>query len=309
MIKTVEVADSAQGGLGWLNARKLRITASEVAAILGESPFATPLSIWLGKQPEAEPITSNNNMWWGSMNERNILDRYGLDTGTIVDGGGGLLVREDEPWLGASVDGFSYHKADPNPVVVEAKWAVNHSGWDMPPAHYWAQVQIQLFVCDLPFGVIAAAFARNQFEVFPVLRDDEWLDATIPYLRDWHSVYVSGREQPPETLPEDAPKLIELTKPDPSKSMEIEPGLWEQYVALAESHRKLTKELDAVKKDVKLQAGSATSLLVDGAEVATYRGFTSTGVDIAALKNDGIYEKYSKQREVRTLRLKKGKSK
>lgn len=53
--------------------RKDRITASDVPAIMGTSPWKTKLDVWLEKCMETEPLDPSPAMQWGSLLEDDII--------------------------------------------------------------------------------------------------------------------------------------------------------------------------------------------------------------------------------------------
>lgn len=60
----------------WLAARRKGITGTDIAAILGVSPWRTALDVYLEKRGEAAPVPVTEAMWWGTYLEQGIARRY-----------------------------------------------------------------------------------------------------------------------------------------------------------------------------------------------------------------------------------------
>ena len=137
----------APGTTAW--ARK--ITASKVAAILGLSPYDSPLSCWhrmkgnipLEQETEdhrrghyAEPAIL---AWWRDQHPE--IDEVDLQP---------QYRRPDLPWAAATPDARAWGGAQPV-VLAEAKTARNLDEWGEPgtdeiPAYYYVQTQFQMHV-------------------------------------------------------------------------------------------------------------------------------------------------------------------
>jgi putative phage-type endonuclease len=61
------------------------VTASEMAAIVGLSPYATALDVYLEKLGLVEPKEDSEAMYWGRVLEPHLLDRYANDFGVELE--------------------------------------------------------------------------------------------------------------------------------------------------------------------------------------------------------------------------------
>ena len=147
---TTETTELQQGSDDWFNARVGRVTASNVGALLGLSPFRKRQDVmrsmvreWHGALSE---FVGNVATEYGSMNEHLARTDYQLKTGNIVNATG---FHAYELWLGASPDGF----IDDGRGIIEIKCPYGLRNDEKPQfksieeqPHYYAQVQIQMFV-------------------------------------------------------------------------------------------------------------------------------------------------------------------
>jgi len=134
----------------WFEARRGRITASSVGAILGNSPNATRADVmrrmvreWHGAENE---FTGNIATEYGQRNEAGALAEYMMDTGNKVEAVG-FITRED--WAGASPDGLI--GAD-GLLEIKCPFGLRDAPSPVPfksladQQHYYDQVQFQLWV-------------------------------------------------------------------------------------------------------------------------------------------------------------------
>lgn len=221
----------------WFEVRKKRITGSIVGAILGMSPYMTRADAMrlmvreaLGAERE---FTGNPATEWGVANEPTARFEFELETGVTVSDAS-FVAHED--WLGASPDGHTddgglieikcpyYIRNDPEPVF--------KSIWDQE--HYYAQIQIQLFVtgCDICHFWQWAPRGHN-LEIVPIYQP--WLDLHLPVLRQFHAEFLHELgHNADEHL---APKRVVIDTPQAHLMIEEYDNLCEQ-IENAEARKK-----------------------------------------------------------------------
>ena len=184
----------------WLAARRKGIGASEIAAVLGISPWESPFSLFWRKvqgwdfEPSAE-------MEWGNRLEPAVAQKY-ADANPGVALVAGELMTGHEPWMLATPDrlvrelcsctpedcdwdngygvcrvceGWGYR---PTSRVLELKTAHSADGWGEPgtsdiPVHYRAQVQWQMAVVDVEWADLAVLIGGSDYREYTVLRDEK----------------------------------------------------------------------------------------------------------------------------------------
>lgn len=132
----------------WLRARTKGIGGSEVAAVLGLSPWESRFSLWHRKAGTVGPVEETSEMEWGKRLEHVILDKY-VENHPELDfdpdaARGTTWCHEDRPWQIVNPDLLAADR------VVEAKLSVFGDGWGAPgtdeiPIYYRTQV---LWYCD-----------------------------------------------------------------------------------------------------------------------------------------------------------------
>lgn len=162
----------------WLAMRQTILTASDVAAIMGASPWRDALDVYASKVmdrvggPEVPDI--NKPTFWGKLLEQTILrgvaDYYGWD----YMPGGALLVSREHAHLGATLDAEINRKDGHGWADNEGKTSVITKDWDEEseslPLHVLIQVQTQLLVTRAPYALVFALLQGSRpckVEVFP----------------------------------------------------------------------------------------------------------------------------------------------
>jgi len=148
-----------QGSLTWLDWRRWAVTASDVAAIAGLSPFATREQVMQQKLLGVNPV-STYAMQRGNRLEPVARRRFeGL---TRKDFPPVCVEQIDERWIRASLDGLS---SDGEILELKApNWQVHESALGgVVPDYYGAQVQWQLLTTGLDVAHFATITEHSKF--------------------------------------------------------------------------------------------------------------------------------------------------
>ena len=78
MTAPVFVGNFEPGSPQWQAARARGIGGSEIAAVLGLSPWESRFSLWHRKMGLAAPVAQNDVMYWGNRLEGVIRDEFNL---------------------------------------------------------------------------------------------------------------------------------------------------------------------------------------------------------------------------------------
>lgn len=194
------------------------IGSSDVAGILGESPWTSPWGVWsrLAGLTERDYSNSSVDTEDGNIMEPGIVARYGRERGIGVMPG--PLVTEPprigpESWMSCHEDAMT---ADW--VVVEAKAprTLTEGGWgpsgsSSAPRHYiiqglWLMLVMKSERCDL------VAFGRydrdDRFRVYPLPRRERLERAIVDRVRDWREAYVLTGTPPPVDSSNDCARAL-----------------------------------------------------------------------------------------------------
>jgi putative phage-type endonuclease len=182
--------------LQWLAARRELITASDVAAVIGEDPRRGALAVYAAKVGDIEQ-DETVPMRRGRRFEGAIADEYADQTGRPVSDLGAYVIQRhpDIPWLGATLDRVTVGSGStPAPADCDAplqiKMAIGSAReWkDGPPLHYVVQVQTEMACFGATWGALAALVGPGPLAAVDLVRDDAFFAALVPQLERfrWH---------------------------------------------------------------------------------------------------------------------------
>lgn len=145
--------------------RATGIGASEIAAVTGLSPWASPLDIYERKVAPVA-VAETEDMERGNRLEAALLDWTAARCDLIVRPNEELVRHPEHPFVIATPDGYGHERGDVlrAVAVVEVKSpGRTQADWTDPdddpcgfPDYYAAQVQWQLLAAQLPRAVLAA---------------------------------------------------------------------------------------------------------------------------------------------------------
>lgn len=165
----------------WLAWRRQGIGASDVAAVIGLSPWQSPYSLWAEKAGLIEPEADNDAMRHGRYAEHAIAawwnDNHTLQAAHPQT----WCVHPEHSWARATPDGALVEHGDQTfddaPALVEYKVA-DFKAWDDEiPLHYAAQGLWQMGVTGKE-SVVFAVMHGKRFAEYELVRNDDdiaWL--------------------------------------------------------------------------------------------------------------------------------------
>lgn len=166
----VHLTDAAVGSDGWHEARRTRINGSEIAAVMGISPYDSPFSLWHRKAGLISDIDTTDVMYWGTQLEpviRAEWNRRHPDAPVIETG---QWAHQNRNWQGGSPDGLGKQR------LWEAKTSRFSDGWgdegtDAIPVQYRAQVQWYMDVFGFEECDVSVLIAGSEYREYIVRYD------------------------------------------------------------------------------------------------------------------------------------------
>lgn len=167
----------------WLEARKSGIGASEIACVLGVSPWGSALSLFAQKTGQMEPpnLEENEAVFWGNALEEAIIDGYAKRTGRLVKRFAKLIRSKRWPWMLCTPDALTSDDGGKTwwPLQIKNIGFNSADHWqDGAPEYYRVQVTQEALV----FGAskcTAAALVAGQKLVWEDVEVDEILKRKI----------------------------------------------------------------------------------------------------------------------------------
>jgi len=207
----------------FLEERARGVGSSDIAAILGISPWKSALEVYWEKTGEVEvPNKDNERMYWGTVTEdliaRECARRLEVEVHRVND----PICVDGEPWKRANIDrrivGTSIGPAVQPFLPDGHRWedyrdgrrrmgleCKQASGWlldewvnDNIPWNYQCQVQWCLYVTGWDLWVFSGLFGGNDLRTWVIERDDEAIGRIVEVVeRFWHDHVEKGCPPPP----------------------------------------------------------------------------------------------------------------
>jgi putative phage-type endonuclease len=184
----------------WLAKRRSFIGASEVAAVMGVSPFQGPLDVYLSKISD-NGFHGNRATRRGQAMEPVIADWYAEETGRVIRdiGATAIQVHPHLPFLSATLDRVIVSDDGNAPLEIKSVGGFqSRDEWETdPPVHYQVQVQVQMAVTRATWGALCGGFAASDEIVHRDLQfDADFFAAAVPILEEFWA-RVQRRDPPP----------------------------------------------------------------------------------------------------------------
>lgn len=304
-MKAVRVASTV--GLSrddWLAIRRTGIGSSDIAGILGLSPWATPYTVWADKRGLVPPVDETEAMEIGTALEEPIARLFQRRHGRPVRRVRAILRHPEYPFALANLDRIT----DGGKAVVEIK--ATSQRWDRVPDHYVVQVQWQLAVTGLPLGYLVP-LAGTRLEPVTIRRDDELIaDMLAAAEHFWHQVQ-EGIEPDPTASEADARILALLHPGDPGlPPIEIADNLvaldaLQRYHAAKVAEERAKAAKDEAANELRAIMGDATKATLYGRTVVTWSRFTEARIDTKSLKAEypDIYARFVRESPKQAFRF------
>lgn len=268
----------------FLERRRTGIGGSDVAPILGLSPWATPLDIYLEKRGEAPPKEETEEMLWGNLHEPHIRSEYARRTGREV-AIPEMLVHPKHPFAIANLDGLTRCGR-----VLEIKTAKRPDGWgedgsDEIPEAYALQVQHYLMVSGREVADVAALIAGSDFRLYEVEADRELHEMLLEAESAFWQRVVDGVPPEPRTYEEAAALFARAPKAAVEADDEVF-GAWTSLVDVRAQIKTLVERESALKAAVACAMGDVADTLTHaGRVIATWKtGKAPERFDAAAFR-------------------------
>lgn len=253
----------------WYEARRGRLGASEIAAVVGLSPYESPFSLWHRKRGNLTEQTANDAMTVGHYVEAAVAQWWSDEHRTEVYPTG-TYVSEDRDWQLANPDRVMY-SGDGPPTPLECKYATRDDQWGQPgtdqiPVHYLTQVQWQMDVLGVAVCHVAVLLpGRLAAYVVHANAEDQ------AYLREAGRAFLDSVEQGIEPDIDDTSATLRALRemhPDiHDNDIDIDPDDAAAYVAAKRDAEKADRAARGMQSVVLHQMGTARRALANGQPV------------------------------------------
>lgn len=283
----------------FLSRRQQGIGGSDIAAIIGISPWRTPRDIYLDKKGMSEPTEETEAMYWGTTLEDIVAKEYCKRTGFKVEKCNYLFKHKEYPFLIGNIDRAVCENGK-KPVVkgelrtkriLECKTANSYSsnewgesGTQVIPEFYKAQVQWYMGITGAEFCDVAVLIGGRDFRMYEIKRDERIIEYLFAEGVKFWREFVEQDIMPPAVSIEDVERVchgIEKSK------RYATPNIIDLVVKYRDVDLSI-KALERVQNELKLKIcdfiGDAEELMDGNTKLATWSTMkTSTKVDYKAI--------------------------
>ena len=309
----------------FLAGRKKGIGGSDVAAILGFSPYKSPYQLWLDKTGRSERKESQNeSAHFGNLLEDVVAKEFSRCAGVKVQRVTQQLFLEEHPWALGNID-----RAVINPDIagnvrfkdgalttdrlLECKTASEYmsklfgeEGSDQVPDYYLTQCLWYLLITGCKVIDLAVLIGGNKFRMYRIERDEDLIQSIFNQVKAFWFNHVIADVPPDPTCFDDV--LHRWSNHVVGKQVEAD----FEHIKLAEELITVQGRLKADKAredEIKLKIVStmqdAEMMISQGKSICTYKEQSSTRIDSTLLKKEepDLFAKYSKTSSTRVFRI------
>ena len=261
----------------WHEYRRKTVSASEVAAVLGISPYTSPFDLWWAKRlGDVNPETPA--MRRGKRLEPLILEDFQEEHPEFYLDRAGLYVNAERPWQACTPDALAYETAGwaegRDPVaVVEAKTAGSRDGWgtegtDEIPAHYRAQVLWQMDTLGLSVAYVPVWIGFDYRE-YVVTYDASDVALMRHHAREFLDSLEAGDPPSIDSHPATGRRLKQLHPSVIDGEVEVMRAWVNAYHRAKRGRDAGQRLMDMAEHNIRQAMGDHRYAVVDGQKVAT----------------------------------------
>lgn len=273
----VNVGKHPVGSPEWHDARRVTINGSEIAAVLGISPYESPFSLWHRKNGNLGDVEQTPEMYWGTALEGVICEEFARRHPDLLTlDGGGLWRHPDRTWQGGSPDGRLFTRdnmLDRPDALLEAKtdrygdrWG--DEGTDQFPVHYRAQGLWYLDVFGLKVCHFAVLIAGSEYREYRL----EHSEAEVAPMRSAAREFLDtlAGDPPPLDGSEATYEAVKELHPDiDGHEVDLDPDVAMPYLRALAVHKDAETEKRRAAAEVIASMGTAQYARWSGERIAS----------------------------------------
>ena len=258
----------------WLAWRKFGIGASDVAALVGMSKWASPMSVWTDKLGLTGGDDDNDFTEFGRRAEPMLTGYFEDRTGLTVRDQQAAVVHPDHEHHRCTLDGRAYESEAGTVPLGPVEYKTTEFGaWSSIPDAYAIQVQWQMHV-DRAERAFFGVLHGKRFATYEVERDDKVIGQLVEVVDRFWFDHVLTEKAPPADSHEATGRALAAAFPDPVEAdVPLDDLLWalgmrEQAKAKA-SEAKV--EIARAENAIKAALGDAEYGTVQGERVISWK--------------------------------------
>lgn len=293
--------------------RRKYIGGSDVAAVLGISPWKTPLDLYLDKITPATGQPDRNKariFSRGKTLEPYVLDILASEERLQIVNRGQRYIDPACDFLAAEIDAEYFDENLQSVQNIEIKtsyWGkgFGDEGGDDIPVYYTAQAMHGLMVTNRQVCVFGVLVGLDDFRVYRIERDDETIEGIRRQESDFWQRVVDLN--PPE--PSNTNDVLRMFGQDSGASIEVGDDVLKAYNELVYAKQMCKdygEQANQAEEVIKLYMRDAATLTLDGKPILTWKSQDTNRFDQTAFKeaHPELFEQFKKVSTSRVFRIK-----
>lgn len=286
---------TADDRAAWLEWRACGIGASDIAALLGLSNYASPYSLWCEKTGLLPPAPTSQRQRIGQVLEGAIATLFHEQTGLYVAGEQTSCTHPEYPWVRCTVDGFVFEHLYGGDYELGSQLGTHEVktdgrfGWDGVPVNIRAQCIWQLGVTGLEHCWLSVLHAGFSFRVYEIDWDEDaqadWKLMLERAEQFWFDHVVTGTP-PPVDGSDATTDALRTIHPDHVEGETVElDGLADiitERFDLKEVEADTKARLKVIDNQLRDAFGAAEVGTLAGLPILTYRSHERAAYEVAA---------------------------
>lgn len=225
-----------------MTTRAQGISGTEVAALVGMSPYLTKFGLYAKKKGLVADTPQTPRMRMGKILEPVVVKLFEEESGLKVDWKDELIEHPKEPLVIGTPDGLIGDDAgfEAKTAGLDRAWEWGDEGTDMVPRHYIIQSQYYSILTGRKKWYLAALIGGNDFRKFELTADEELQGYLLEEVRRFWKDHIEKDVAPPVDGSEEANEALVKLYPSPRDGVrEATEGEQEMIVGLVQTNKEL----------------------------------------------------------------------
>ena len=297
MAKLIMTVEEAKDHDKWLKVRNSGIGGSDIAAVLGMSKWKSAWQLWNEKRGMVEPedLSENEYIYWGTVLEQAVADRFCELTGKQVRKSG-TLADDEYDFMLANVDRMVVGEKAGLECKTANGFAAKQWEGDEVPTQYYLQCQWYMMVTGFEKWYIACLIGGNHFVWKEIPRNEEDIAAMRTAAIDFWDMVQTGRMPAIDGSESCSNALRDKFKAEPGKEVELDEPDVDRLLTLKAGLEEMKNAVAEAENTIKLKMGEAEIGYAGEHKVTWKQQAGRVTVDAKRLKAamPNVFEKYSK---------------
>src|SRR5699024_6188096 len=285
--------------LEWLEQRQKGIGGSDIAGILGLSPWSSPIKVYQDKIGELPPTKETEVMYWGNVLEDIVAKEFQKRSGMKVRRRNAILQREDYPYMLANVDRLIVSKKEgleckTTNEFMKSEWIEG----EKVPEQYFLQCQWYMAVTGYERWHIAVLIGGNKFHMDVIERDDELIEMMMNEAKNFWENHVIPENPPEFDGSKASDEVLKQLYPESNAELSVQLGNrfideLETYDQLKDNKKQIDKAIKDIENRIKGKMEDAEVAKAGGRRIM-WKTYESNRFDTKTFKKEKpeLYKKY-----------------